>query len=339
MNTEHQLGDWRGQALDFERQINQTVIGQKAAVRNLLLAVFARGHVLLEGQVGVGKTTLLRAVAQGLGGQYQRIEGTIDLMPSDLIYYTYLNSEGRPCVDPGPLLKQGEKLSIFFFNEINRARPQVHSLLLRVMAERSVSAFNREYLMPHVQMFADRNRVEREETFELPAAARDRFMMEISIDAPAEDAVLDALMFDPKFHDVDALVAGIDKNILSYYQLNEIAALIQAGIKTSPTLHKYALDLWRASSRPGDYGIRLSDVDMAQLIQAGASPRGMSYFIRAAKVRAWLEGRDMLLPEDMQAVFQVTMGHRIFLNPIYGYRKEELMAELVKGILGNIAAP
>lgn len=339
MNTEHQLGDWRGQALDFERQINQTVIGQKAAVRNLLLAVFARGHVLLEGQVGVGKTTLLRAVAQGLGGQYQRIEGTIDLMPSDLIYYTYLNSEGRPCVDPGPLLKQGEKLSIFFFNEINRARPQVHSLLLRVMAERSVSAFNREYLMPHVQVFADRNRVEREETFELPAAARDRFMMEISIDAPAEDAVLDALMFDPKFHDVDALVAGIDKNILSYYQLNEIAALIQAGIKTSPTLHKYALDLWRASSRPGDYGIRLSDVDMAQLIQAGASPRGMSYFIRAAKVRAWLEGRDMLLPEDMQAVFQVTMGHRIFLNPIYGYRKEELMAELVKGILGNIAAP
>lgn len=339
MNIEHQLNDWRDKSLHFERQINQTVIGQKSAVRNLLLAVFARGHVLLEGQVGVGKTTLLRAVAQGLGGQYQRIEGTIDLMPADLIYYTYLNSEGRPCVDPGPLLKQGEKLSIFFFNEINRARPQVHSLLLRVMAERSVSAFNRDYQMPHLQVFADRNRVEREETFELPAAARDRFLMEISIDAPTEDAVLDSLMFDPKFHDVESLVAGIDSDILAYYQLNELAARIQASIQTSPTLHKYALELWKASSRPGDFGIRLSDVEMEQLILAGASPRGMSYFIRAAKVRAWLEDRDMLLPEDMQAVFQPTMAHRIFLHPVYGYRKDEIMPALIKGILEGIAAP
>ncbi|MGY6277890.1 AAA family ATPase [Methylomonas sp. MgM2] len=339
MNSEHQLSDWRDKALHFERQVNRTVIGQQAVVRHLLLAVFARGHVLLEGQVGVGKTTLLRAVAQGLGGYYQRIEGTIDLMPSDLIYYTYLNSEGRPCVDPGPLLRQGEKLSIFFFNEINRARPQVHSLLLRVMAERSVSAFNCEYQMPHVQVFADRNRVEREETFELPAAARDRFMMEIGMDAPTDDTVLDALMFDPKFHDVDTLVAGIDKDIVPYYQLNEFAALLQRCIKTTPTLHQYVLDLWKAASRPGAYGIRLSDVDMEQLLQAGPSPRGMSFLLRAAKVRAWLEGRDMLLPEDMQAVFNVTMAHRIFLHPVYGYRKEELMPELVKGILEGIAAP
>lgn len=338
MNTEHQLDDWRNQALHLEQQINRTVIGQDQAVRDLLLAVFARGHVLLEGQVGVGKTTLLRAVAQGLGGQYQRIEGTIDLMPSDLVYYTYLNSEGRPCVDPGPLLKQGEKLSIFFFNEINRARPQVHSLLLRVMAERSVSAFNRDYQMPHVQVFADRNRVEKEETFELPAAARDRFMMEIGIDTPSDDTVLDALMFDPRFHDVDSLVAGIDSSI-AYYQLNELAAQIQQSIRTSPTLHRYALALWKACADPEPFGIRLGDVDMAQLIQAGASPRGMSYFIRAAKVRAWLENRTMLLPEDMQAVFQVTMAHRIFLNPIYGYRKEELMPGLIKGILEGIAAP
>ncbi len=338
MNTEHSLSDWREKALQFEQQINRTVIGQAPAVRNLLLAVFARGHVLLEGQVGVGKTTLLRAMAQGLGGQYQRIEGTIDLMPSDLIYYTYLNSDGRPCVDQGPLLKQGEKLSIFFFNEINRARPQVHSLLLRVMAERSVNAFNRDYQMPHVQIFADRNRVEREETFELPAAARDRFMMEISIDMPTDDTVLDALMFDTRFHDVDSLVAGID-NSISYYQLNELSGLIQSHIQTSPTLHLYALALWKASADPATLGIRLSDVDMKQLIQAGASPRGMSYFIRAAKVLAWLEGRDMLLPEDMQAVFQVTMAHRIFLHPVYGYRREELMPELVKGILEGIAAP
>lgn len=339
MTSETQLSDWRGKALHFEQQINRTVIGQQQAVRHLLLAVFARGHVLLEGQVGVGKTTLLRAMAQGLGGHYQRVEGTIDLMPSDLIYYTYLNSEGRPCVDPGPLLKQGEELSIFFFNEINRARPQVHSLLLRVMAERSVNAFNRDYAMPHVQVFADRNRVEREETFELPAAARDRFMMEIGIEAPSEDAVLDELMFNPRFHDVDSLIGDIDSGLIAYYQLNRLAAEIQQHVQTSPTLHRYALELWKAGGSPRQYGIQLSDVEMDQLIQSGASPRGMSYFIRAAKVRAWLENRGMLLPEDMQAVFQVTMAHRIFLNPMYGYRREELMPALIEGILNGIAAP
>ena len=138
--TNNQLNDWRDNALRFEQQLNQIVIGQTAAVRHLLLAVFARGHVLLEGNVGVGKTTLLRAIAQGLGGDYQRIEGTIDLMPADLIYYTYLDASGKPRVDPGPLLSHRERLATFFFNEINRARPQVHSLLLRAMAERSVSA-------------------------------------------------------------------------------------------------------------------------------------------------------------------------------------------------------
>lgn len=339
MTSKQTLGDWRASALQLEQQINHVVVGQQAAVRNLLIAIFARGHVLLEGQVGVGKTTLLRAVAQGLGGQYQRIEGTIDLMPADLIYYTYLNSEGRPCVDPGPLLKQGEQLSVFFFNEINRARPQVHSLLLRVMAERSLGAFNREYRMPHIQVFADRNRVEKEETFELPAAARDRFFMEINIDLPSDDAVLDDLLFNPRYHDVDALIAEMADSRIPYYQLNDWAAAIQQHIQPTPALRKYALDLWKATANPRAFGIKLSDVEMNQLLQAGASPRGVGYLIRAAKVRAWLEGRDSLLPEDLQAVFAVTMSHRIFLHPMYSYRQDELIPTLIDSILNQIAAP
>jgi MoxR-like ATPase len=339
MNSDQQLNDWRQKALLFESQINRTVIGQRQVVRHLIVAVFARGHVLLEGNVGVGKTTLLRTIAQGLGGQYQRIEGTIDLMPSDLIYYTYLDRNAKPCVDPGPLLANGEELSTFFFNEINRARPQVHSLLLRVMAERSVTAFNKDYQLPHVQVFADRNRVEREETFELPAAARDRFLMEINIDSPQEEALLEQLMFDPRYHNVDRLISEVKTDMLAYYQLNEVAQRIQQTITASPTLRKYALGLWQATTAPQDYGIGLSDVDMGQLIQAGASPRGMSYFIRAAKVRAWLDNRTALLPEDLQAVFQVTMMHRLFLNPLYAYRKDELMPQLISGILNQIAAP
>jgi MoxR-like ATPase len=339
MNLNNQLSDWRNLALQFEQQINNTILGQQQAIRHCAISVFARGHVLLEGNVGVGKTTLLRAIAQGLGGDYQRIEGTIDLMPADLIYYTYLDSKGKPQIDPGPLLKQGERLATFFFNEINRARPQVHSLLLRVMAERSVSAFNQDYQFPHVQVFADRNRIEKEETFELPAAARDRFMMEVNIDTPTDDNVLAELIFNPRFHDVDKLIAEIESGTMAYYKLNDIAQDIQQSIQPSEKLHEYALHLWKATQRPADYGIKLSDTEMNQLIQAGSSPRGMSFLIRAAKVNAWLENRTTLLPEDLQAVFQVTMAHRIFLNPIYSYRKEELMPELIKGILERISAP
>jgi len=339
MMTDAELIQWRANALRFEQQINQCVLGLQTAVRQIVIAVFARGHVLLEGQVGVGKTTLLRAVAQGLGGNFERIEGTIDLMPADLIYYTYLDENGRPRVDPGPLLKQGERLSTFFFNEINRARPQVHSLLLRAMAERSVNAFNRDYAMPHFQVFADRNRVEKEETFELPAAAKDRFMMEIRIDRPDDDALLDQLMFDPRFHDTDRLIAGVESGSMAYERLNDLAETVQNKIQTSPKLRQYALDLWKATQNPGQYGIQLADVDMNQLLLSGASPRGMSYLIRAAKIRAWLEGRDYVLPEDIQAVFAVCTQHRLFINPVYGYRKEQLVPQLAAAILQQVAAP
>ena len=137
MRIGHRTERWRDSALRFESALNECVLGLARAVRLLTIAVFARGHVLLEGNVGVGKTTLLRAAARGLGGEYERIEGTIDLMPQDLVYHTHIDRDGKPRVDPGPLLTHGEALSVFFFNEINRARPQVHSLLLRVMAERT----------------------------------------------------------------------------------------------------------------------------------------------------------------------------------------------------------
>ena len=132
------LSDWRQRALALECEVAKAVIGQARVIRLVNIAVFARGHVLLQGDVGVGKTTLLRAFAQVLGGAFARIEGTIDLMPNDLVYYTHIGRDGRPAVDPGPLISHGEALAIFFFNEINRARPQVHSLLLRAMAERSI---------------------------------------------------------------------------------------------------------------------------------------------------------------------------------------------------------
>jgi MoxR-like ATPase len=338
-NQDTLLADWRQRALALEAEVARAVIGQARVIRRVNTAIFARGHVLLQGDVGVGKTTLLRAFAQVLGGAFARTEGTVDLMPADLSYYTYIGDDGRPAVAPGPLIAQGEALAIFFFNEINRARPQVHALLLRVMAERSVSAFNREWRFPHLLVFADRNRVEREETFEISAAARDRFMLEITLEAPADETQRLALMFDPRFHDTDRLIAGLAPALVPFDQLNHVAEAIQATVQASDTLKRYALALWRATAEPAAFGVRLGDVDSAELMLAGASPRGMAMLLRAARVAAWLDGRGYVTPEDLQAVFAETIAHRLCFQPVHETRRHELSAPLMQAILGAVAAP
>lgn len=333
------LKNWRDAAHDLERAVSQVVVGQDRAIRLMTIAIFARGHVLLAGDVGVGKTTLLRAVARAIGGAYERVEGTVDMMPADLLYHTYVGDDGRPRVEPSPILDNADELSIFFFNEINRARPQVHSLLLRLMAERSVTAFNKTYDFPYIQVYADRNRVEKEETFELPAAARDRFFMEIPIEAPQDEETRRALVFDPRFHDTDALLTAIDKPALDYQALVAAASTIQKSVHTSDAVQAYVGRLWETVVRPAGAGIELPAIDMQRLVQGGASPRGVAYLVRAARVRAWLEGRDMLVPEDVRDVFVETMAHRIFLDPVYELRRETIVRDLCAAVLAHVPAP
>jgi MoxR-like ATPase len=337
--SDHQLADWRQHALTLESEVNKVVVGQQTPIRLITTAIFARGHVLLEGDVGVGKTTLLRAFTRGIGGGYQRIEGTIDLMPNDLVYHTYLGEDGKPHVSAGPLLMSGENLSVFFFNEINRARPQVHSLLLRVMAERTLSAFNKEHTFPHMIVFADRNQVEREETFEIPSAARDRFMMEIPITVPKDDEMMQGLVFDTKYHTVDTLINTVKPDILQFDQVQAASRLIQNSITASPTLEKYALNLWKATRDPVAYGIKVTNVDMTRLVLAGASPRGISMMLAAARVNAWLNERTAITPEDIHAVFHATVAHRIVFSPVYEMRRTEIAREMLSNILNAVAAP
>lgn len=333
------LVQWRQRVLDTEAEINRVVIGQAGLVRLIAVALLARGHVLLEGDVGVGKTTVLRAFARATGGEFERTEGTIDLMPNDLVYHTYVDADGQPRIDPGPLLRHGENLATFFFNEINRARPQVQSLLLRAMAERSVSAFNREYRFPHMTVFADRNRVEKEETFELASAARDRFMFELNMATPQDDEIRRSLIIETTYHNADQLIEAVPHGICPAHELNTIAAAIQAHVSTSPMIEKYLLDVWRASETPQAFGIVLDGVDLDRLILAGASPRGMSALVRAARVVAWLGDRDYVMPEDVHAVLPAALGHRVFFNPVYELRRAEIAPRLVQAIVEAVPSP
>ncbi|MGB0865959.1 MAG: AAA family ATPase [Granulosicoccaceae bacterium] len=332
------LKHWRERALAVERQLNQVILGQERTVRFLMLSILCRGHVLLEGDVGVGKTTLLRAAARAIGGPMERIDGSVDLMPADLLYDAYVNPDGQPVVEAGPLLRYGEDMAVFFFNEINRARPQIHATLLRLMAERSVLAFGRSASFPHLQLFADRNRLEPEETYELPAAVRDRFLFELQMNYPESAEHQLALLSESKYHDTDALIQAIDSETLPYRELRILGSQLQRSVYASETATRYALALCMATRDPELLGVEIPSVDMSRLVQAGCSPRGTSWLLRAAKAMAFLQGRSEVLPEDIREVFPVCIGHRVFLRPAYAMHHAEIAPQLVEAILRRVPA-
>lgn len=261
------------------------------------------------------------------------------MMPTDILYHTYLAEDGRPRVEPASILRQADNLSVFFFNEINRARPQVHSLLLRLMAERSVTAFNRQFEFPFLQVFADRNIVEREETFELPAAARDRFLMEIGIATPTDPEARRQLVFDPRFHDTETLIEGVEPGVLDYRAIGSVAALIQQQVRASEALQQYVLGLWQALLDPPSASVSLPDIEVQDMVKGGASPRGLAFLVRAARVRAWLEGRDFIVPEDIREIFIDVMAHRIFVDPIHAMRGDEPVKRLCRAVFDAVPVP
>jgi MoxR-like ATPase len=188
-------------------------------------------------------------------------------------------------------------------------------------------------------VFADRNKVEKEETFELASAARDRFMFELRMPTPTDDEVRRSLVFSPDFHDVDLLLERVTPGILPWQQLNEIGAAIQRSVRASAALERYVLDLWDATHDPQRFGIRIESVDMEKLILAGASPRGMMALTRAARVVAWLAGRDYMVPDDIQSVVPAVLGHRVFFTPVYELRRAQIADALTAKLLEKVPTP
>ena len=308
----------------FYATVEGVLIGQRPLLDRLLMAVLTDGHVLLEGVPGLAKTLALRTVAAALELKFQRIQFTPDLLPADVIGTQIYNPRtGEFSVKQGPVFA-----NVVLADEINRAPAKVQSALLEAMQERQVTIGDTTYPLPRpFFVLATQNPIEQEGTYPLPEAQVDRFMLKVLIEYPKRD---DELAILDRMGSVDAKtdVAGV----LSAADIAELRAAVDA-THMDPKVKSYLVDVVRATRHPADYGLEL-----AGLIQCGASPRAVLALGRASKARAFLVGRTYVTPEDVKATAPDVLRHRVILS--YEAEAEELKADaVVKRVLDGLPVP
>lgn len=270
-------------------QLNQILLGKDEQVRLALCGLFASGHLLIEDIPGMGKTTLSHALAKVMGLSYQRIQFTNDLLPADVLGYSmYDKQSGGLVFHPGPVFAQ-----VILADEINRASPRTQSALLEAMEERQVSIEGETRPLPQpFFVIATQNPTEQGGTYPLPESQLDRFLMRLHLGYPAPRAERELLEGEDRQIMTNRLSTLLSENDLM--QLQENVRQVSA----SPALLDYLQRLLEQSRRmPG--------------LLYGLSPRAGLGLLRAAKAWALMEGRQHVLPDDIQAVFPAVAGHRL----------------------------
>ena len=281
--------------------IRRAVTVGDEVVRDLLVALLAEGHVLIEDYPGVGKTALARALARSIDAEYARVQCTVDLLPADVVGTNVFNQrDGRFSFHPGPIFA-----NVVLIDEVNRASPKTQSGLLECMQERrvTVEGHAHELARPFI-VIATQNPVEYEGTYPLPEAQLDRFMVQLRLGYP--NAADEARML--------ATHAEHDR-VLDLEPVAEVAAVLAAqqaaaSVHASEALRRYVVEL--AAATRGDGRIEL-----------GASPRAGLLLFRAAKALAALDGRDHALPDDVQALAVPVLRHRLLMAPGSGAEDRE----------------
>jgi MoxR-like ATPase len=304
-------------------EMGKVVIGQERLINRLLVGLFTGGHVLLEGVPGLAKTLTINTLAKILDLHFQRIQFTPDLLPSDLVgtmIYNPLKNEFE--VKKGPIFAQ-----IILADEINRAPAKVQSALLEAMAEKQVTIGDTTYpLDKPFLVLATQNPVEQEGTFPLPEAQVDRFMLKVFLNYLDKDQELEVMR---KMSNMDFKYEP--KAILTFDDIQNIRKEIN-NITISETLEKYIIELIFATRNPADYGLTKE----ADYIQFGASPRASIHLNLAAKVMAYLEGRDYVLPEDIKEMTPDVLNHRIILT--YEAEADNISTlQIIQTILSSVA--
>lgn len=312
----------------LQQQVQQQIVGQNKLVNRLLIALLADGHLLVEGSPGLAKTRAIRALSDGLEGDFHRIQFTPDLLPADLTGTDiYRPQDGNFIFQQGPLFN-----NLILADEINRAPAKVQSALLEAMAERQITVGNQSYELPSLFLvMATQNPIEQEGTYPLPEAQLDRFLLHVFIDYPEEQyereilqiARNDANKHQPR-HEPDSS--------LTKAQLFEARQQV-LDIHMAENVEEYLLQLVLATRKPGNYSEQL-----ARWIEYGASPRASIALDRCARAHAWLAGRDFVSPEDVQNMAFDVMRHRIILN--YEAEAEGITAErFIAELINQVAVP
>lgn len=282
--------------------LNSQIIGQHALTDNMLIALLADGHLLVEGPPGLAKTRAINALANGLEGDFHRVQFTPDLLPADLTGTDIYRPEtGEFIFQSGPLFH-----NLVLADEINRAPAKVQSALLEAMAERQITVGNTTYDLPELFLvMATQNPLEQEGTYPLPEAQLDRFLMHVEIDYPNAKSELMILQLNRN--------EGLSKPLSPPVPLTQKAIFDARGailsMHMSDALQEYMVQLVMATRQPQQY-----DEKLAQYIALGVSPRATIALDKCARAHAWLMGRDFVGPDNIHAVFHNVMRHRLPLT-------------------------
>jgi len=304
-------------------EVKRVIVGQDHLLENVLIALLARGHLLVEGMPGLAKTLTVNTLAQALQAQFKRIQFTPDLMPADLIGSRIFHP--RDAVFQtllGPVFA-----NLLLADEINRAPPKVQSALLEAMQEGQVTIAGQSHALPKpFVVMATQNPIETEGTYPLPEAQVDRFMMKIIIDYPNadEEFVVVQRVIGPKQQ---------VQPVITHDELLQIQSVCKQ-VYVDPSLIRYAVSLSAATRDPGRFGLEA----LAPLLMHGASPRASIWMIEAARALAALRGRAYVLPEDLSAVAPDVLRHRISLSD-EAIATQVGTAHILKQLLAAVAAP
>ena len=306
-----------------EEEISKGIIGQKDTIRNVLIAIFAEGNVLLEGMPGMGKTQLVKTIGKVLDLNFSRIQFTPDLMPADVVGTNIVVKENDNTVfkfEKGPVFT-----NLLLADEINRATPKTQSALLEAMGEKTVTVGKTTYEMPKPFMvLATQNPIEQEGTYPLPEAQLDRFLFKLNVEFPNLDELKEIMDLTLTNNKLEL------SNVLEGSEILELRNIIKE-IKIAEPVKEYALKLILATHPELEYGAEIGK----KYVEAGAGPRAAQGIIAGAKVRAVMEGRLNVSFEDIKELAYPVLRHRIILNfdaITEGLNEEDIISKILEDL-------
>jgi MoxR-like ATPase len=301
------------------QEIAKVIIGQNRVIDHALIAIFTRQHILLEGVPGVAKTLLVRTLAKVLGTEFGRVQFTPDLMPADITGTSVFNLR-----DNAFQLVKGPVFTTFLLaDEINRAPAKTQSALLQAMQEREVTIDNETHVLsPAFTVFATQNPIEYEGTYPLPEAQKDRFLFKLRIDYPSRDEELSLAGSIIRNELPEAVLeSGQVSQVLTAERIAGMQQALQE-VTVRDEIVSYVVDLVRSTREH-------------EAVLVGAGPRATMALISASRARAALEMRDFVTPDDVRALAEPVLGHRLVIRPefeIEGITVEELVTRVLEKV-------